>query len=200
MPCAKCHAVTYQHEPKILFFDIETTPFVSYTWGLWETDVVKVIDNSYILCVAYKWKGGRMKFIRTNGNDKKLCEELHELFSEADIIVAHNGDKFDIKKTNARLIYWGMTPPEQYKTIDTLKLAKKHFSFPRNKLDSLGEFFDLGRKVKHEGIDLWDLCMKGDAVAWKRMERYNRQDVVLLEKVYNKLLPWMKPLIIKHIK
>lgn len=200
MPCKSCHITGPTREPRTLFFDIETTPFVSYTWGLWETDVVKIMENSYILCVAYKWEGGKMQFLKSNGNDKKLCTQLHKIFSQADVIVAHNGDRFDIKKTNARLIFHGLTPPKTYKTIDTLKVAKRHFAFPRNKLDSLGEFFGLGRKVKHEGIDLWDKCMKNDQDAWRRMERYNKQDVVLLEKVYNKMKPWMKPVVIKVIK
>lgn len=198
--CPHCHPIVYDKEPRTLFFDLETTPIRAFTWGLWETDVIKVLDNSYILCVAYKWKGEKMQFIKTRGNDKALCKKLHKLFSQADIIVAHNGDKFDVKKSNARFVYHGMTPPTQYKTIDTLKIAKRHFSFPRNKLDSLGEYLGVGRKVKHEGIELWDLCMKGNKEAWKRMEKYNRQDVVLLERVYNKLLPWMKPVRLKFVK
>jgi hypothetical protein len=34
--------------------------------------------------------------------------------------------------------------------------------------------------------------MNGDKDAWKRMEEYNIQDVVLLESLYHKLLPWIK--------
>jgi hypothetical protein len=42
---------------------------------------------------------------------------------EADIICAHNGDAFDIKKINSRLITNGFKPPSPFKTIDTLKAA-----------------------------------------------------------------------------
>ena len=45
---------------------------------------------------------------------------------------------------------------------------------------------------EHEGHELWVKCMNGDKDAWKRMEDYNIQDVVLLEQLYNKLLPWIK--------
>ncbi len=34
--------------------------------------------------------------------------------------------------------------------------------------------------------------MNKDPAAWKVMEKYNKQDVLLLEKVYDRLLPWIK--------
>jgi DNA-directed RNA polymerase subunit RPC12/RpoP len=40
-------------------------------------------------------------------------------------------------------------------------------------------------------MELWKECMLWNPSAWKTMERYNRQDVVLLEKLYYKLLPWI---------
>jgi hypothetical protein len=76
--------------------------------------------------------------------------------------------------------------------IDTLKEAKAHFAFTSNKLDSLGELLGCGRKVEHEGFELWRKCMNGDLKAWKNMCKYNEQDVILLEKVYLKLRPFMK--------
>jgi len=49
----------------------------------------------------------------------------------------------------------------------------------------------LGKKTKHKGMELWRACMDGDKAAHKVMERYNRQDVNLLEKLYGELLPWI---------
>jgi DNA-directed RNA polymerase subunit RPC12/RpoP len=33
--------------------------------------------------------------------------------------------------------------------------------------------------------------MTGDESAWKEMEKYNKQDVALLEEVYDIMLPWI---------
>ena len=124
-------------------------------------------------------------------DDSKLVKELWGLLDRADIVVAQNGDKFDIKKINARFAYYRLPPPSPYRTVDTLKVARKYFAFSSNKLDHLGQFLQLGRKMEHEGFPLWRRCMLGDKKAWKKMKAYNRQDVLLLEKVYYRFLPWI---------
>jgi len=85
-----------------------------------------------------------------------------------------------------------MKPPSPYKVVDTLLAARSQFAFSSNKLDDLGETLGLGRRVEHEGFELWRKCMNGEKKAWKDMLRYNEQDVVLLEAVYLRLLPYIK--------
>lgn len=185
---------------KILFFDLENTPLITYTWGIWEQDVIEVKEEWYILCFAYKWLGEKETKVvalpdfkgyeKDKKNDEKLVNELWKLFDQAEVIIAHNGDQFDIKKANARFIQYGLQPPSHYQTIDTLKIARKHFKFDSNKLDYLGQYLKLGRKLPHTGKHLWFGCMEGDPKAWKLMMDYNKQDVILLEKVYLKLRGW----------
>jgi uncharacterized protein YprB with RNaseH-like and TPR domain/DNA-directed RNA polymerase subunit RPC12/RpoP len=117
---------------------------------------------------------------------------LWKLLDEADVVIAHNGDRFDIKKTNARFIYYKLPPPSPYKTIDTLKEAKRYFNFISYKLDNIGDHLGHGRKLVHTGFHLWRGCMTGDPKAWKHMVKYNKRDVVLLEQIYLDLRPWMK--------
>lgn len=156
---------------------------------MWQTDVAKLLQDFYILCIAYQWEGKKMQFIRTRGNDKTLCLAIHALISQADIVVAQNGDSFDIKKINARFAYHGLTPPPSYKTIDTLKILKRHFGLTRNSLDFVCDYFRIGRKMKHQGIDLWDNCMHDpDHKDWKVMEKYNRRDVWLLRQLWLQVL------------
>ena len=107
-------------------------------------------------------------------------------------MVAHNAVKFDCRRLNTRFIANGMTPPSPYRVVDTLKQAKNVFFFTSNRLNDLGQFFNLGKKVDTGGFELWKNCMKGDKVAWDKMMRYCKQDVRLLERVYKKLLPFMK--------
>lgn len=129
---------------------------------------------------------------RGHNSDKALIKEIWHLLDRAEIVVAQNGDAFDLKKINARFAYWKLPPPSPYRTVDTLKIARRYFAFTSNKLDSLGEYLGLGRKIKHEGFELWKRCMAWDKKAWEQMKLYNKQDVILLEKVYLHLLPWIK--------
>lgn len=189
-------------QPRILIYDIETSPLLSWNWGIYEQNAIRVKQDWYMLSFAYKWYGEEethfvglpdfKTFNYNKRNDKKLVGALADLMNEADVTVAHNGDAFDMKKLNARLIQHGYQPPKESKAVDTLKIARSKFKFTSNKLDDLGEYLNVGRKVKHEGIGLWFSCMEGDLDAWQRMKEYNLQDVDLLEKVYVKLRPWAK--------
>lgn len=127
---------------------------------------------------------------RNKKDDRLLVQDLHKLLSQADILVAHNIDRFDMRKANARFIIHGLDPIPPVKTIDTLKIARRHFNFNSNKLDDLGNYLGVGRKLANTGKHLWLSCIAGDMASWKMMKDYNKQDTLLLEKVYLKLRPY----------
>jgi hypothetical protein len=192
-------------QPKIALFDIETAPSLGYFWGkLYETDIVKVHTSWYMLCFSYKWLGERRIYThslrdysgyrRNLEDDGRLVRDIHKLFDEADILVAHNGDRFDVRAVTGRFIKHGLKPPSNTRHIDTLKIARKHALFDSNRLDALGRHFGFGGKKVTTGFDLWTRVMRGEDKAWETMERYNRRDVDLLEKVYKKLAPFAQTL------
>jgi len=186
---------------KILLYDIETSPNLGYIWGKYEQDVIEYEREGHMLSFAYKWLGEKTVkayslpdfplYKKEPENDKALVKKLWELFNEADVVIAHNGDQFDMRKANAFFIANGLTPPSPYKTVDTKKVAKRYFMFNSNKLDDLGNYLGLGRKAQTGGFSLWKGCMEGNMEAWKKMVKYNKQDIVLLEEIYLKLLPWI---------
>lgn len=181
---------------RILLYDLETSPFQGYTWGKYEQNVLAFTKERELLSFAFKWLGDRKVQVITRADfkdttDLSLVSALWKLLDKADVVIAHNGDQFDNKISRARFIAHGLTPPSPFLSVDTRKLARQHFQFASNKLDDLAKFFGVGQKVRiGEGIDLWLACMAGDKKAFKKMAKYNKQDVVLLEKVYRKLLPW----------
>lgn len=187
------------HKSKILLYDIETAPIIGTAWRKHDTDLVWIVKDWHLLTIAYKWLGDRSCHViglddfklykKDPTNDYEVTKRLHELFDEADIILAHNGDRFDRRKANARFLFHSLTPPSPYQTIDTLKVARKQFDLSSNRLDDLGNYLGVGRKI-HTDKDLWRNCMAGDTRAWKKMKAYNKQDVLLLERVYKKLLSW----------
>lgn len=190
------------HTARILIYDIETSPIKSWNWGIWEQNAIEVIQDWQILCFAYKWLGERKTYVVAQNDfpsyvpgevdDRVVVAKLHELFNEADIIVAHNGNAFDQKKVQAKMIEYGYAPPSPYHQIDTKLVAKKYAAFTSNKLDDLGKLLKLGQKKNVGGFETWKGCMAGDEKAWDKMKKYNIQDVRLLEKFYLQLRPWIK--------
>jgi len=188
-------------QPKVLVFDIETAPGTCYYWRRKTTYINKemVIEKpGRVLTWAAKWLGEEdvmSDSILAYGDiedDFKVCESLWHLLDEAGIVIAHNGDRFDIKMINARFLVHGLPPTSPYSSIDTLKIARKYFGFDSNRLDELGQDLGIGRKMQHEGMSLWIRCLNGDREAFDTMLRYNEQDVLLLEELYLKVRSYHK--------
>lgn len=191
---------SYKKEAKILLFDIETSPSLAYVWGIWQQDISPefLINDWFMLSWSAKWLYEKeiMSDVLTseevlNQDDKRICESIWKLLNEADIVIAHNGDKFDVKKLNARFLIHNIILPTPYITIDTLKHAKKTFALTRNTLDSIAELLGLDGKIKTDR-KLWLDCMKGKKEALKALQVYCDRDVELLEEVYLRLRPYMK--------
>lgn len=192
--------------PKILIWDIETAPMRAYIWSIWKENIppARLLDQWNVLTWSAKWLGSDevmydslhlhdVDFSDAGGDiDRPILESLHTLLDEADITIAHNGNKFDMKKVNARFIKHKMKPPSPSRQIDTFVEAKKSFAFTSNRLDAIGEFLGVGGKAETGGFELWDRCCHGDPEAFKTMVDYNIRDIQLLEDVYLAMRPWMK--------
>ena len=119
--------------------------------------------------------------------------ESRDGLDAADAVVHYNGTKFDIPTINREFIEYGFGPPSPYKHIDLLFTVKRRFRFQSNKLEFVAKKLKIGKKMEHEGHQLWiDCTINHDSSAWAKMREYNRQDVLLTEKLYDKLLPWIQ--------
>jgi DNA polymerase III epsilon subunit-like protein len=182
---------------KILLLDIECAPTCAYVWGRWDNNVSQkqVVHEGYLLTYSAKWLGASTivsNRIVEAGDDEQLVRELAELMNQADLVVAHNAQKFDIPLIKTRMVALGMTPPSPSKIVDTLRIAKAEFRFPSNSLDSIAAYLGLPRKMSHSGFELWTRCMAMEEEAFNEMLEYNVQDVVVLEEVYMRLRHWSK--------
>lgn len=182
---------------KVLFLDVETSPMLAHVWQRYFQhggQVVSVEKEWELLSFAMKWHGksSTLCFSRRRWSEEQLLRMASFQINRADVVVAHNGDEFDLKKIRARMAFYGMNPLKQLSTVDTKKVAKRYFAFTSNSLNDLGQYLGCGKKAETGGFGLWKACMADDKKAWKKMETYNMQDVVLLEKVYDKLLPYME--------
>ena len=189
------------HEaPKILLFDIETAPMKSFLWSIWQKGVQpdQVTNDWFILTWAAKWlfdskplsEGLTGKEARKE-SDTSILKGIWQLLDEADIVIGHNSDKFDIRRLNTRFLINGMGPPLPYRSIDTLKVVQKHFAFSSNRLDQVNKTLGLPRKMETR-FELWKKCREGNDKALKKMRKYNKRDVNILEETYLTLRPWIK--------
>lgn len=186
-------------KPKILFLDIETQPDLIWAWGVYEENAISVEQHWQMISFSAEWNdGGHITKAlcdydgyKPGGDDKKLAKDIWKLLDQADIVVAHNGANFDVKKCNARFIAHGFQPPSPYKVVDTKRELRKVAAYSSNKLDWICQQLEIGKKVEHNGWQLWFDCMAGKPEAWAKMKKYNRHDVVLLKELYHRLSPWI---------
>jgi len=181
---------------RILLYDLESTPNLGYVWGKFEQNVLSYKSESELLSVAWKWLGESKVHVKTRADfkdktDLSVVKVVHELLDEADLVIAHNGFAFDNKKAFARFVFHKLKPPSPFRTVDTLKIARKAFKFNSNSLNDLCEHLGIGSKVKTGGFELWLACMAGSKAAFKKMGTYNKHDVTLLEKIYLRFRPWI---------
>ena len=184
---------------RILIVDLETAPKQAYVWRFFKENVgvKQVLSHGYMMSFAYKWLGDKdVQFhYSLDEDDSALCVELADVLNRADIVVAHNAEKFDLPTARGRMLVHGLRPPSPFKVVDTLRVAKREFLFPSNSLAYLAEVLDCGAKDDHKefpGFDLWAECIKGNPRAWEEMKKYNIQDVETLEEIYLKMRPYMR--------
>lgn len=191
-------------EPKILYWDLETSLELVAVFQLAKNDWIdpaSLVTERYIICASWKWKGesavhsvsvldNPKLYANDPYNDRHVVETLYKVMHEADVIVAHNGDQFDTRYLRTRALFHSMPPLPPITSVDTYKVAKSMFMFNANRLNYVGGLLGVGQK-KHTTAGLWMRVLKGEKKAIKEMVAYNKQDVLLLERVYNKLAPYM---------
>ena len=188
--------------PKILFIDIELKPILAQVWALWDQNVGlnQIQEDWSILSYCAKWKGSdEIIYEDLQGSDdfeddSSLLGNLWSLLNEADVVVGQNSKRFDVKKINARLVLNGYPKPSTFRQIDTLLIAKAQFGFTSNKLQYMTDrLCTKYKKLEHgkfAGHLLWSECMRNNPEAWEEMRKYNINDVLSLEELYDTLSSW----------
>lgn len=184
-----------QHTPpKILYYDIEWRPAQAYIWQPWDFTVSPdmLIDAGGLLCFSAIWEGSKTPIFHSEWTDghEGMVKALHSLLCEADVIITFNGDRYDIPKAMGEFVLAGLTPPPPPTSIDLKKVVKK-LGFVMNRLAFIGPHLSVGKKVKHEGFQLWLSVMAGDTAAQNRMKKYCIQDSKLLVDLYKKVKPYI---------
>lgn len=191
---------TVSLRPNVLSLDIETSLMRFYGWspGKQYVGPGQIETDWYTLGWACKWLLEAESFSdiitpeeSLARDDERIIRSIWGFLDKADILIIHNA-RFDVRKLNARFIYYDMPPPSPYKVIDTLLVMRSQALFSSNKQDELCSKLGLRRKVEHEGYNLWIRCFNGDPEALLKMEEYNRGDILGLEDLYMRIRPYIK--------
>lgn len=183
---------------RILHIDIEAAPIVACAWGLFNQNlsINHIVEPGYALCFAAKWEGEPNSNIIFRSVHEHGAEEMvktaYDLICKADALCTYNGKRYDLPTLNREFLLHGMKPPSPVRHIDLLDTARKQFKLASNKLDFMAQVLGVGAKTEHKGMSLWRDCMNGCDKAWKIMRKYNINDVIIMQKVYHKLRPWIK--------
>lgn len=178
---------------KVLIIDLETSPNVSYTWGLFNQNIGhnQLVTPSHLLCFAAKWwKKKTVFYYKDPDGHQEMVMAARALMTEADVVVHWNGDRFDIPVLNREFLSLELSPPAPSKQVDLYKVSKRTFAFPSHKLDYVARALDIGQKLPNPGMEMWKGCLAGEEKSWRLMKKYNIQDVILTEQIYEKFLPW----------
>ena len=187
--------------PKILIFDLENAPSKASVWRMWKQNInnEQITEEWYMLSWSAKWLFSTEIYSDVltpeeaiEGKDERIMESLWEYIDEADILIGHNINQFDVLKMNTRFVVNGIIPPSPYQTIDTLLAARKNFSFTSNKLDYLCKQFGVAQKADNGGLKRWLGCMEGSPHDLIDMEAYNRQDIIATEELYFAMRSYIK--------
>lgn len=189
---------------KILVLDIETSRAIVETFSLWKPfiGIDRVIMDSRILCFAAKWRDSDKAVFKSSWADgdedsyRKMLQAAWDLLDSADFVVTWNGDRFDNQWLEGEFVRLGMPRPAPYKSLDLIKVLKRHFkqSLLSMKLDWSARLLLGDKKTAHGGSDLWHDIRYGkrsvQRAAQAKMREYNIQDVVLTGQILEKYLPW----------
>jgi hypothetical protein len=179
---------------KVLHIDIEWAPALAYVWRMFDENISpdQLVNEGGLLCFCAHWDGSKeyMFFSEWEDGTQGMAAAALKLLNEADAVVTYNGDRYDIPKLRGTIILAGLEPPAPITSIDLIKSVKK-FGFVMNRLAYIAPLLGAGSKMKNEGFRLWRLVLEGDEKAQNRMRKYCIQDVRVLVKLYNRILPFI---------
>lgn len=166
----------------ICSYDLETTN-LNGSWGR-------------ILCGVIKPWGEEPELYtmkRANSDDSKVVKQLVDRLNQFSVHVAHNGRSFDRPFLNTRATQLGIEGLRTgQKLIDPVVVARRHLRTGSNTLDALSQHFGLDEGKYHIPPLTWvKAALDNDREAWAEIHERCLSDVRVLEKVLERLLPYL---------
>jgi uncharacterized protein YprB with RNaseH-like and TPR domain len=127
--------------------------------------------------------------------DLQIVRETAELLSEHDVIVAHNGTRFDIPFLRTRMLKHKLPRLPDIKQVDPCSILFRKFRMRSNSLASAIDFLGLRDKKTPLSMQTWvQATMNGSHNAMDKIVQHCVQDVKALEGVFNAVKPYVRVL------
>lgn len=180
------------NEPKILFYDIETTPLQAWVWRpgkqvVYHGQLVKGQDSYGIICITYCFNDGKkakaLVWDLKKQDTWRLVSEFDQIIKseEPDVIIGKNSDRFDNKHLNTVRLMNDLSPFPEFMTMtdDLEKQMRKYFYLPSYTLDYFSEQMGLGGKIKMEMQDWIDIVTNNENAkkSLTKMVKYGKKDI-----------------------
>jgi len=159
-----------------------------------ETSDLKA-NRGFMLSWAIKYRGGKVrsalitrKEIMKGVFDKRLVKQLLDELQNVDVVITYYGTRFDVPFLRTRALHWGYDFPA-YGSIfhfDVYYRARALLCLHRKSLDAVTTFLGIEGKT-HLRIGDWFKAAYGDRAMLKTVLEHNLQDIIILEKLFDKL-------------
>ena len=165
-------------------------------------------DRGVILCASYEssTEPGKVRTIRqdkTNvlwrkgirGDDRELVKQVCKLVRDHDIVVAHNGSRFDLPMLRTRALRWGLSPLKEVKLVDPCSIAWRKFKLRSNSLGRIADFVGIKDKKTPLDMSVWaDVMLNGCPKGMNLIVAHCEADIRVLRGVLDFVKPFIKVL------
>lgn len=191
-------------KPKILFFDIETSPLQAWVWQQGQQYVnhkqlVKGHSRWGVICIGYAWNDGKPAKCIDWGWDEqdtgKVIAEFDKIAATADLIIGKNSKRFDVPMINAARMFAGLPGLPQWAMShdDLEQQMRRYFRVPSQSLDYYSSELGIGGKDKMEMQDWIDIVEKNNPKKLAKMIKYCKKDITDTRTLWNKLSEHFDP-------
>lgn len=180
--------------PKILTWDIETSPALCWTFETKNAFItpIQIKAPTRMTCWGAKWLHEDKVIFRSeyHHSTEEMVQTLWNLLDEADVSVTYNGNGFDIPHAGREFELAGLPEPSSYTSVDLYRSIKKRQKYMSHKLLYIVEQLDLShKKLGNDGWYMWLACEgeygeEEQRRAWNQMRRYCKGDVLAEEDLF----------------
>lgn len=181
----------------IVTLDIERLPG-TFTADFWDLNAFKnrrihpdyVVSWPRTICIAWRVYGTKkVEFVAEwqPGGAEAMLLAAWEVYDRAEIVVGHNVDRFDGRALQTGWLEMGLPMPSPVKTVDTLKVARKHFSMESNTLDAICRRLGIAHKTDKYDVQVAKAAVDGHVPSQRRIKAYNVGDIYASEALYDRL-------------
>lgn len=194
-------------KPKVLFYDLESTPLLAYIWQPGEqyvghSQLHKDRNMWDIICITYCYNDGKpakhLDFDYDKQDSTEMIKEFDRLAAKADIVIGKNNKRFDDKMINAIRMFKDLPcdPSWMKYTGDLERQMRKYFRLPSQSLDYISHKLGLGGKIKMQISDWIDIIEKNPngLKAFNKMIKYGKKDITDTRAIWNYLEAHCEPI------